>query len=149
MMASMQRQGSMVLRTAGCLVQFIGGVAFVVGAACVGWATWRGIGTRSTVGRVIDEIAVRDAGHQTHYRPVIHYRVGDKAYRVEGATAWSPPMYRVGETVRVRYEVNRPENAVFDGFFDRWFLPSLFLGVGSVFLAVGRFFPRLFGRSGR
>ena len=53
-----------------------------------------------------------------------------------GSVASSPPSYRRGESVTVRYRAEEPENAHLDSFMDSWFLVLILGGLGTVFTSI-------------
>jgi Protein of unknown function (DUF3592) len=60
-------------------------------------------------------------------------------------TCSNPPSYRIGEHVDVLYRPGEPESAAIDGPAERWLLPLVVGGIGSVFMLIGLFItlPRL------
>lgn len=57
------------------------------------------------------------------YSPVIEFNVNGQTYTFEGDTASSPPQYKVGQEVRVRYDPSNPNTAQIDKFTERWLMP--------------------------
>jgi hypothetical protein len=64
--------------------------------------------------------------------------VGDPAARPDRRIDLIDPVTGDGgEQVDVIYQPWSPDEAVIDGFFDRFFLPLLFIGLGTLFAAIG------------
>ncbi|MFC7625299.1 DUF3592 domain-containing protein [Microlunatus sp. GCM10028923] len=57
--------------------------------------------------------------------------------RFTSTTGTSPPMYRVGDRVPVRYPPDRPRDATIDGFLELWLGALITTGLGVVFGAIG------------
>ncbi len=72
------------------------------------------------------------------YAPVIVFTThsGQKTRFTSPASSY-PSRYAVGDFVPVLYEANRPDQARIRSFYDLWFVPLLFGGLGVVFTAVG------------
>jgi hypothetical protein len=84
-------------------------------------------GAQSAEGRVIE----LDGG-----KPVVEFDTPDGTHRVTGSVSSDPPAYEVGENVTVWYPPDAPEAARIDGWLERWFLPTLFGGLGAVFAGI-------------
>lgn len=131
--AGLPRQGYQSL---GAFFMLLGAPGLCLGTALAGWTVLCSIGTRPTTGVVI-ALESDDRSDGPGFRPVVEYVVGARKHRVTGLVAWNPPIVRVGDSVRVLYEVGRPEVAIVDTILDRWFLPGLFMVTSSVFVALG------------
>jgi Protein of unknown function (DUF3592) len=71
------------------------------------------------------------------YQPVVRFRLGAQQLQFSDSVATNPPAYHVGETVNVLYLESDPYNARIESFTSLWFLPMIFGGIGTIFLAVG------------
>jgi hypothetical protein len=71
------------------------------------------------------------------YAPVVRFRHGAQQIQFSDSVASNPPAYHVGETVNVLYLESDPYDAKIESFTSLWFLPMLFGGIGTIFLAVG------------
>jgi hypothetical protein len=91
-----------------------------------------------TGGTVIDVVGSRDSDGDYTYRPVVefHDAAGERRQFVSRVGS-NPPRHSPGERVGLIYQPWSPDEAVIDGFFDRFFLPLMFIGLGSLFAAVG------------
>lgn len=90
-------------------------------------------------------LQARDGG-----KPILEFRTGrGERVRIEGKISSSPSPYKVGERVGVFYDAADPSEALIDTFIERWFVPLLFGGFGTIFLAVGGTLFGLARRSGR
>jgi hypothetical protein len=119
------------------------GLGLLAGA---GFAAWREVefrrGAIETDGLVVEMLAGssrdRTGRHSRTYRPVFVFALPDGTKRrVEGGVASNPPCCTVGETVRVRYRPEAPEQAQMVGFMESWFVVTLLGGIGAVFTLVG------------
>ena len=59
----------------------------------------------------------------TTYSPVIEFTVDGQTYQFESDNSSSPPAYRVGQTVQIRYDPQDPERAQIDSIFEQWAAP--------------------------
>ena len=66
---------------------------------------------------------------------VFAYEIDGKGYT--GRQHHAVVRHRVGEVVPVAYQAADPGVAAIDSFFDRWFIPALFAGVGTIFAGLG------------
>lgn len=83
-------------------------------------------------------------------KPILEFRTaGGQRVRIEGKISASPSPYKIGERVFVFYDPAEPGDALIDAFIERWFLPLLFGGFGTVFLLVGGTMFALARRSSR
>lgn len=91
-----------------------------------------------TQGTVIDVVGSRDSEGDYTYRPVVEFvdSAGER-HEFVGRVGSSPPAHASGERVDVIYQPWSPGEAMIDGFFDRFFLPLMFTGVGTLFAAIG------------
>jgi hypothetical protein len=72
------------------------------------------------------------------YAPVVRFKTDrGETITAHGSLASSPPSYKRGEEVRVRYDPKNPHDISIDSFFELWFLPLILLGIGTVFGMVG------------
>ena len=71
------------------------------------------------------------------YQPVVRFRNGAQQIDFRDSVATSPPAYHVGETVNVLYLESNPYDARIESFTSLWFLPMIFGGIGTIFLAIG------------
>ncbi len=70
--------------------------------------------------------------------PTVQFRTASgQEVTFESTLGSSPPSYRVGDTVRVRYRPDRLAEAEIDGFAENWFSTIAAGGTGGVLLAVG------------
>lgn len=118
-------------------------LAFGLVFAAIGLWAWAGdralaeTGTQAT-GTVIDLTRDHDSDGGSTYRPVVEFHdAGGTRHEFVGSVGSSPPAYSRGETVSVIYDSAAPGRAMIDGFMDRYFLPLVFGGMGSVFAVLG------------
>jgi hypothetical protein len=89
-------------------------------------------------GTVIELVGSRGSDGDHSYRPHIEFRDSAGArHHFISRVGSNPPRHLPGERVDVLYEPWSPGNAVIDSFFDRFFLPLMFIGLGTLFAAVG------------
>jgi hypothetical protein len=118
------------------ILMFIGiGLLF----ACVGI----GLGIRSwsleSNARRADGTVLRlvSSGNRGGMSPIIQYEVDGRTFEIQSSISSSPPGYSVGEKVKVLYLPDQPAAGSLDSFAERWLLPLIFGGLGSVFALVG------------
>ena len=124
---------------------WVGGIFAAVGLAFVAGAGWFFLADRSfaaagvhTQGTVIEMIGSRDSDSDYTYKPVVEFRDADGLRHVfTSSFSSSPPQYSTGETVEVIYAPDTPDEAVIDSFVDRFLLPLVFGGLGTLFAAIG------------
>lgn len=94
-------------------------------------------GARAT-GTVIAITSYRDSDGDTMYRPVVEFTdaAGNRREFSSDISSSSSEFSR-GETVDVIYDPAQPENAIIDSFMERFFLPLIFGGLGSIFALIG------------
>jgi hypothetical protein len=66
----------------------------------------------AAAGRVVDVIGQAGSGDTTYYYPIVEFTTADETRQtVQVGPGSSPPAYRVGDAVTVRYDPARPESA--------------------------------------
>jgi hypothetical protein len=118
-----------------CLV--FAGMGTLFALFALGWGVWSAVfalGAQRTEGTVIRMVAP-DGGDGS--KPVVQYQVDGETYECEGSISSSPPAYSVGQKVSVLYRPDEPQKALIGSFVDRWLLPLVFGGAGSLFAAIG------------
>jgi hypothetical protein len=116
------------------------GLVFVcVGAGILMSEVSFGRTARKAEGVVVELIARTSRGktRSTVYAPAVEFQANGKTVKFVNATASSPPEHEVGERVPVLFDPARPENATIDTWMSRFFLPTIFLILGSLFAAIG------------
>jgi hypothetical protein len=100
-------------------------------------------------GRVVDVVSrTKTSGgeRKTYFYPVVEFRTADgERVRFESSTGSNPSSYRVGDTVRVRYDPQTPQSALIDSW-ELWLPSGIVIGVGGFFCADGH--PHLAQRAG-
>ena len=86
--------------------------------------------TKGTVVRLVP-------GSRGSKAPVFRYEVNGVTHEVESSVASSPPAFAVGEIVTVYYRPDRPEDGHLKSFVHQWLFPSIFGGIGVLFLTIG------------
>ena len=67
----------------------------------------------------------------------MEFRTADgESVRFEGSTGSNPSSYRVGDTVRVRYDPQTPQSALIDSW-ELWLPSGIVIGVGGFFALMG------------
>lgn len=136
----------------GRVVFWIGGIfaavglVFAIGAAIVFLKdrSFAANGVRAP-GTVIEMIGSRDSDDGYTYKPVVEFRDADGQPHVfSSSVSSSPPQYSTGEAVTVIYAPGSPDRAIIDSFVDRYLMPLIFGGLGTLFTIIG--FGILFAR---
>lgn len=74
---------------------------------------------------------------QVRYAPIIEYQVGSQTYRFASASYANSPAYAIGESLALRYDPERPDQARLDRFGTLWGLPLGLGAAGFLVLLVG------------
>lgn len=122
------------------------GVFALVGVVCSGIALFVWNKNRSmkangieTTGLVIGHLqGWRDRTHRSNtVAVVVQYADEQNTPRVYRSNTYTdPPMYAVGETIRLWYRKDQPEELLLEGK-DEWLLPAILGGFGLVFSLIG------------
>jgi ribosomal protein L7/L12 len=72
--------------------------------------------------------------------PVISYMRNGEKKLYQSNLYSSPPDYQINEAVQLYISRDNPEEGMIDSFFDRWFLITIFGGLGAFFLLFGSLF---------
>lgn len=80
---------------------------------------------------------VRTKGRRGSAHPVVRFQVNDQPIEFEGRIGTTPPAYPVGAPVTVYFLPENPRDAMIDSFVDRYILAVIFVGFGTIFLAIG------------
>lgn len=90
-----------------------------------------------TKGTVIEIMRMHDSDG-VQYKPIVQFRDGSgiqREFTSSVSTSWQA--YHKGETVDVLYDPENSNEALIDSSAERYFLPGIFAGVGSLFAAIG------------
>ena len=91
-------------------------------------------------GTVIKLVENRSSDSGATYRPVFVFRDSrEREHEINSAVGSYPPAYKIGDKVTVLYNIEEPENASLDGFFDLWLMPLVLGSIGGVHLLVAVF----------
>jgi len=94
-------------------------------------------GAISVPGTVVDLEPTQGRRGGTLYKPVFKFTDrNDRVHRITSSLASSPPSFRRGEVVTVRYRPENPNDAHLDSFMESWFLPLILGGPGTVFTGI-------------
>ncbi|WP_235526575.1 DUF3592 domain-containing protein [Nostoc piscinale] len=76
--------------------------------------------------------------YSTIYYPVIKFTANaGKVIEFEANSGSNPPAYSPGQQVEILYNPQEPESAIINFEPDFWFLPTMFIGMGSLFVLIG------------
>jgi len=88
-------------------------------------------------GSVINFIADYSNESST-YRPVFEFSTKNgEILNITSSSSSNPPSYSVGESVEVLYEEAYPSEAIINGYFSLWGLPTILGILGAVFFIIG------------
>jgi hypothetical protein len=116
------------------------GIVCGVGVVAATWLGWRKQADWVAVdGHVVEMVsrAIRP-GASILYYPVVEFSgpVGERL-RFESNLGSRPPAYRVGQTVRVRYDPNDVKRAQIDSLLTRWFAPGGLAALCGLMIVLG------------
>lgn len=128
----------------GRVFVWVGGIFATIGVVFVAIAGWSYQSDRSFAARgaraqgTVIEMAGSGGSDGYTYSPVVEFVDARGRRHVFTSTVSSnPPRYSRGETVEVIYAPDSPDRAMIDGFLDRFLLPLIFGGLGTLFAAIG------------
>jgi hypothetical protein len=81
----------------------------------------------TTTGTVIRNQAHEDEDGVS-YKPVVQFEADGATYTFTSGNSTSPPAYRVGQEVKVRYDPSDPRKASIDNLFEMWLAPGMLSG---------------------
>lgn len=110
------------------------GALFVVIAAAVGFD---GARFYAAAERTTGEVVALRRSSKGGGAPDVAFTTRDGQPRVYRSTFYSTPSYRIGDRVPIAYDPADPERVGLDTFSERWLLPAIFGGLGTVELIVG------------
>jgi len=127
------------------VIAWIGGIFAAIGlalAAISGWFYFEdrdfAAGGLRAQGTVIEMSSIRDTNGSYSSRPVVEFfDAGGTRHVFTSSVSSSPPSHATGDRVDVIYAPEAPETAVIDDFFERSFIPLMFVGMGAVFAVIG------------
>jgi hypothetical protein len=90
-------------------------------------------GARETQGTVVRLVP----GSRGSFAPVFRYEVDGVVHEAQSAVSSSPPAFAVGDPVTVYYQPAHPEAGHLKSVVHQWLFPSLFGGLGLLFLTIG------------
>jgi hypothetical protein len=121
------------------------GVCMLLGGVAAAVHTWLLLrnGVEAT-GTVVDMTTVRDSEDGSEsYAPVFRFMAADQqSYTIHSKTSTNPPVFKVGEAVRVIYPPLDPASAKIASFWQLWLTVVILAGLGVIFVAIGLFFLR-------
>jgi len=96
----------------------------------------------STQGTVVDLVRHRSRDSQgrssTTYYPVVKFTPSSgEPIIFEANSGSNPPAHRRGQQIEILYNPQAPEAAMINSWLDLWFLPTMFISMGSLFVLIG------------
>lgn len=125
--------------------RIVGGIFFPIGLVLVAVALYFIQADRKLAqaggraeGTVIEIVHARGTSGKIVYRPLVEFRTpGRERQEFANDVSSSLPGYGRGERVQVLFDPDNPADAKIDSFMERFFIPSIFGLVGSIFTIVG------------
>jgi hypothetical protein len=72
------------------------------------------------------------------YYPVVKFTPNSGEPTIfESNTGSQPPAFTKGQQVEVLYNLRKPNSAMINSWFELWFLPAIFTGMGLLFVLIG------------
>jgi hypothetical protein len=128
----------------GKTVAWIGGIFAPIGLVLAALGGWFYFQDRAMVEDALSDrgtvlqLAVSSDSDGYSYRPVVMFIDAEGDRRVfTGQVGSNPPSYSPGEQVTVLYRPEAPDKAVIDSVLERFFLPLLLGGMGTLFASIG------------
>ena len=124
---------------------WIGSIFFVVGVTFLGFAAWHYVdgqsleaGGERTTGSVVALNRFINNEGNVMYKPEVEFRdrFGQVQSIISDVSSSSPTLSR-GEQVDIIYDPESPEDAIIDTYMHRYFMPTVFGAMGSIFALVG------------
>lgn len=79
-----------------------------------------------------------DGRSSTAYYPVIKFTASSgEPTEFEANSGSNPPAYTKDQQIEILYNPQEPQSATINSWFDLWFLPAMFTGMGSLFVVIG------------
>ncbi|BAY08881.1 DUF3592 domain-containing protein [Calothrix sp. NIES-2098] len=76
--------------------------------------------------------------HSSAYYPIVRFTPSSgEPIIFESHTGSKPPSFTKGQQVEVLYHPQKPDSTTINSWFELWFLPTMFTGLGSIFVLVG------------
>ncbi len=128
----------------GKTVAWIGGIFAPIGLALAALGGWFYLQDRTLVegalsarGTVL-QLAVSSDSDGYSYRPVVMFVDAQGSRHVfTGQVGSNPPSHSPGERVTVLYRPEAPDKAVIDSVLERFFVPLMLAGMGTLFASIG------------
>lgn len=123
------------------LVFLLSGIGLLIGAA-LNFTRTRAFLTSATeaIGEVVAlvEEPPTDPEDSVTYRPVVSFHTGEnRRVQFESIVSSNPPQYKVGASVRVLHNPDRPHEARIRSFTSLWLLLVILGGLGVIFTGLG------------
>lgn len=123
------------------LVFLLSGIGLLIGAT-LNFTRTRAFLARAAeaIGEVValEEEPPTEPGESHTYRPVVSFQIGaNQRVRFESMAHSNPPQYKIGASVRVLYNPDRPNEARIRSFTSLWLLPVILGGLGLIFTGLG------------
>ncbi len=68
---------------------------------------------------------------------ILQYATKTEEYKIFYSTTYTtPPLFQVGEQVKIWYQLDQPENVLMEGK-DEWLVPMILFGFGTIFSLIG------------
>jgi len=122
-------------------------IFLLIGMGLLIAATLYGARTRTFLSRAaeaigevvaLEEEPSTEAGEPHTYRPVVSFPIGPtQRVRFKSMAHSNPPEYKVGASVRVLYDSDRPHEARIRSFTGLWLPLAILGGLGLIFTALG------------
>jgi hypothetical protein len=94
--------------------------------------------TPGTVINLVEDIYYENGISEKTYSPIVQYTTNSGEFLIfEDSSQSNPPAYKKGQKVEVIYNPQQLESASIHSRFDSWFLPSIFTGMGVIFIIIG------------
>ena len=92
----------------------------------------------ATTGEVIDFYIETDIEDDDYYYPIVGFVSNQgEQYSFRASTGSSSPSYRIGDTVKVRYNLTNPFDAKFDSFLSLWGTSVLLVPISAFLFFLG------------
>jgi hypothetical protein len=121
--------GCVNMARSGCILVFFNLflLAFLAWGGFHAYSSWQLVSSGEKATGTVIALSESDSDGSTVYSPVIEFTANGKTVSFEGSNASSPPVYDIGEEVKLLYDPAAPEQARVNSFYELWLFPIIII----------------------